>query len=104
MKVDKIEKQVKFLLLKKGLEVTNDILGEFLVDDRYGHSAVFEPDKLEDGALWFGAGSLSDALEVISVSNEEDVLIALALVGETQTEIWFSLSNQWEVLEGNENQ
>ena len=80
MDVLKVDKQAKALLEAQNLNFTDETLVEFLLDDWYGHPALFDPEHLEDGDLWFGAGSLGGDVEVFSVSNYKDLLLTLAYV------------------------
>ena len=95
MDVVKVDKQVKALLEAQNLNVTDETLVEFLLDDRYGHPALFDPEHLEDGDLWFGAGCLDDDIEVFSVSNDKDLLLALAYVCAEKTRVWYLRQAWW---------
>lgn len=102
MNVEKVQKQVSLLLTSKGLVVDGEPLAEFILADRYAHEALFPPESLPDGDLWFGAGSLiemEDDTEIFSIVDDSDKIIALAKVTEDEAEVWMNETGEWKQVE-----
>lgn len=99
MDAERLQKQVTDLLTVKGLTVNTEPLTEFIREDRNGHPALFPPDSLPKGELWFGAGCLDDDAEVVAVADDAGLLLGLATVTETGTEIWLQQTGQWRQVE-----
>lgn len=103
MNVEKVQKEVSIILTDKGLKVDGDPLVEFIMADKNAHTALFPPESLPDGDLWFGAGCLidmDDDTEVFSVVDASDQLIALAKVTEDEAEVWMNEIGEWKQVEG----
>jgi hypothetical protein len=98
LNVEKVQKQVSLLLANKGLTVDSEPLAEFIIDDKNAHPAIFLPESLPEGNLWFGAGGLieeDDDIELFSVSDANDCLIALATVKDNVAEVWVNNIGYW---------
>ncbi|MDF2700802.1 MAG: hypothetical protein K0Q49_2365 [Haloplasmataceae bacterium] len=98
LNVEKVQKQVMLLLTSKGLNVDDEPLAEFIMDDKNANPAIFSPESLPEGNLWFGAGSLieeDDDIEVFSVSDTNDDLVALATVKDDVAEVWVNNIGHW---------
>lgn len=103
LNVEKVQKQVSMLLTYKGLVVDDEPLAEFILADRYAHEALFAPESLPDGDLWFGAGCLiekDDDTEIFSIVDDSDKIIALAKVTEGEAEVWMNETGEWKQVEG----
>lgn len=103
MNVEKIQKEVSMILTNKGLKVDGNPLSEFILADKNAHTALFPPESLPDGDLWFGAGwliEMDDDTEVFSIVDGSDKLIALAKVTEDVAEVWMNETGEWKQVQG----
>lgn len=102
LNVEKVQKQVSLLLTNRGLNVESEPLAEFIMDYKNAHPAIFSPESLPEGNLWFGAGGLNeedDDIEVFSVSDTDDDLVALAIVKDDVVEVWLNNIEDWRLVE-----
>ena len=100
--VEKLQEQIRVLLTSKGLVVDEDPIAEFIMGDRDTHPAMFVPESLPEGNLWFGAGSLVEEdidTEAFAVTDGDGYLLALAVVEDDVAEVWTSQTHKWKQVE-----